>query len=191
MQASAVARRLISCLSVLLLLFTLANPARARTPHRPRKFPPPPPIPYSEEEINTITNIVNGEVGEITGRVSITYADGSVQTGNGSILRMIHTRVVHNQVQSSLFPDTVRGCAVQYWSRAYAGTGWRSSKQWQSCREDVVFALRGLVDVPDTVFAATCDPYFARRYPSYRLWAKVRWNTGWVSGTFYYYAYES
>jgi len=188
-QTPAVVRKGLSCLLALLLLLALAGSADARTPHRPRKFPPPPDIPYTDGEINTITNIVDGEVGGIFGIVSVTYADGSTQTADGSLLRMIHACVVHNQVQSSLFPDTVRGCAIRYWSSAYAGTGWRSSKQWQSCREDVVFAMRGLVDVPDNVFAATCDPYFARRYPSYRLWAKVRWNTGWVSGTFYYYAY--
>lgn len=41
----------------------------------------------------------------------------------------------------------------------------------------------------DLMDKATCDPYFADRYPAYRLWAKARWDTGWASGTFYYYEY--
>ena len=43
--------------------------------------------------------------------------------------------------------------------------------------------------VPGNVFAATCDANFAGYYPGWYLWARVDWDTGWVSGTFFYYAY--
>ncbi len=182
-------RRVFAFLLALLLIFSLVPTAGALSPHRPRKLPAPPPLPYTDKELNVFANIVNGEVGGITGKVTVTYADGTVVKADGRTLRQIHTRVVHNQVRSSLFPDTVQRCAALYWSRRYADTAWRSSIQWKSCREDAVLALLGYEDVPDNVFAATCDPYFSDRYPVYSLWAKVRWDTGWVSGTFYYYAY--
>lgn len=176
-------------LLVFVLLISVTPSASARMPHKPRKLPITPPIQYTDLEINTITNIVNGEVGGIIGSVAITYADGSTEYTDGRFLRMIHARVVHNQIQSSLFPDTPSACAARYWSESYAGSELRSSERWKSCREDVVFSLHWLSCIPDNVFAATCDPYFAERYQGYRLWAKVRWDTGYVSGTFYYYAY--
>lgn len=151
---------------------------------------------YSEGEINMIANVVNGEVGGICGTCVLTYADGSQLWADASVLRWIHARVVDNQVQSALFPATVSGCVGTYWSTSYAGTGWRDSAQWQSCRAAVVEALGGTGDpshtgawVPGNVYAATCDPWFASYYPGYYLWARVDWDTGWCNGTFYYYAY--
>ena len=144
---------------------------------------------YSDAELNMITNVVNGEVGGICGSVVITYRDGSQLYTDESVLRMIHAKVVDNQVQSDMFPATVSQCISQYWSPAYDGTDWRTSAQWQSCRESVVNAFTGGIYVPCNVFAATCDPYFASWYPGWYLWARVDWNTGWCSGTFYYYSY--
>lgn len=154
---------------------------------------------YSDAEINMIANVVNGEVGGITGTCVLTYADGSQLWADASVLRGIHARVVDNQVQSGMFPATVSGCVGTYWSTSYTGTGWRESAQWQSCRAAVVEALAGRDDtggliaratvVPENVYAATCDPNFASWYPGYYLWARVDWDTGWYSGTFYYYAY--
>lgn len=158
----------------------------------PAQIPPLPPhneISYTDGDLNMIANVVNGEVGGITGSVWITYADGSTVEADACLLHQIHARVVDNQVRHDLFPSTVRSCVRQYWSKGYSGTGWRSSAQWQHCRNDVLMALYGFVDVPDGVVAATCDPYFADRYTAFSLWAKVKWDTGWTSGTFYYYQY--
>lgn len=152
---------------------------------------------YSDAEINMIANVVNGEVGGICGTCVLTYADGSQLWADASVLRGIHARVVDNQVHSAMFPATVDGCVRQCWSTSYTGTGWRDSAQWQSCRAAVVEALGGTgapsatgAWVPSNVYAATCDPWFASYYPGYYLWARVDWDTGWYSGTFYYYAYE-
>lgn len=142
-----------------------------------------------DADLNMIANVVNGEVGGICGTVVLTYADGSQLWTDGSTLRMIHARIVDNQVQSSLFPSTVSGCVGQCWSWSYTGTAWRDSAQWQSCRQAVVDALAGGVSVPSNVYAATCDANFASYYPGWHLWARVDWDTGWFSGTFYYYAY--
>lgn len=146
---------------------------------------------YTDAEINEITNVVNGEVGGIGGAsVTLTYADGSQLYTDGYTLRRIHARIVDNQVRSGLFPDSVDGCVRQCWSPDYASTGWRDSAQWQSCREEVLAAVvSGHYGIPDNVFAATCDPAFCQWYPGWYLWARVDWDTGWVSGTFYYYAY--
>lgn len=144
---------------------------------------------YSDADMNTITNVVNGEVGGIVGSVVLTYADGSQLYTDACTLHKIHARVVDNQVRSSVFPSTVQGCVSQCWATYYTGTDWRGSAQWQHCREDVVDALTWGYHVPSNVFAATCDPYFCQRYPGYYLWARVDWNTGWYSGTFYYYRY--
>lgn len=143
---------------------------------------------YSDADLNTITNVVNGEVGGIVGTVVLTYADGSQFYTDGRTLRMIHARIVDNQVKSSLFPSTVQGCVSQCWSLSYTGTDLRSSAQWQSCRQAVVDALNGGISIPSNVYAATCDPNFAS-YAGWYLWARVDWDTGWYSGVFYYYAY--
>ena len=176
--------------SVLLALCLLTVNAYALSPARPRPLPPLPELEYTESEINMIANVVNGEVGGICGSVWITYADGSTVEADACLLHQIHARVLDNQVRSDLFPDTVRRCLALYWTEAYTSTSWRTSEQWQRCRTDALMALYGLIAVPDNVLAATCDPYFADRYPQYSLWAKVRWDTGWMSGTFYYYAWE-
>lgn len=144
---------------------------------------------YPDADINTIANVVNGEVGGISGTVILTYADGSQLWTDGSTLRMIHARIVDNQVKSSIFPSTVQGCVSQCWSTSYTGTAWRESTQWQSCRQAVVDALAGGISVPSNVYAATCDANFASYYPGWYLWARVDWDTGWYSGTYYYYAY--
>ena len=152
---------------------------------------------YTAAEINEIANVVNGEVGGIGGAsVVLTFADGSQLLTDGYALRRIHACVVDNQVKSGLFPATVDGCVRQCWSTAYASTGWRESRQWQSCREAVVEALCDMADVgighygvPDNVYAATCDGVFSSYYPGWHLWARVDWDTGWYSGTFYYYQY--
>lgn len=177
-------------LCLLLALCLLTVNAYALSPARPRPLPPMPELDYTESEINMIANVVNGEVGGISGTVTIIYSDGTVVEADACMLHKIHARVVDNQVRSELFPNTVRRCVALYWSRAYTGTGWRTSEQWQHCRTDVLFALWGCVDVPDNVLAATCDPHFADKYTGYALWAKVKWDTGWTHGTFYYYAWE-
>ena len=142
---------------------------------------------YTDAELNMIANVVDGEVGGIGGAaVTLTYADGSQLYTDGFTLRLIHARVVDNQVRSPMFPTSVSGCVCQCWSPAYTGTGWRDSAQWQSCRQAVVDALAGGIYVPSNVFAATCDPGFSS-YPGWQLWARVDWDTGWVSGVFYYY----
>lgn len=161
----------------------------ALSPARPRPLPALPELPYSEAELNMMANVVNGEVGGITGTATITYADGSTVDVDACLLHRIHARVLDNQVKSEIFPDSLRTCISWYWTSAYTATGWRSNAQWQHCRQDVLWALWGCVDVPDNVLAATCDPHFAERYDGYKLWVKVKWDTGWVSGTFYYYQY--
>ena len=180
--------RLALCLVLVLWLLTVN--AYALSPARPRPLPDLPELDYSESEINMIANTVNGEVGGICGSVTIYYTDGTVAEADGQTLRMIHARVVDNQVKSDLFPDSLKSCISLYWTKAYTGTSWRTSEQWQRCRADVLTALVTDINVPSNVLAATCDPYFAERYTGYELWAKVRWDTGWVSGTFYYYKWE-
>lgn len=172
-----------------LILFAVTLKVFALSPARPSPLPPLPELEYTESEINMIANTVNGEVGGICGTVTICYANGETVEADGQTLRRIHARVVDNQVRHELFPDTVRRCVALYWTEAYTSTGWRNNEQWQRCRTDALMALYGLVDVPDNVLAATCDPGFAERYDGYELWAKVRWDTGWTHGTFYYYQY--
>lgn len=178
----------VTIIALLLMIFATVR-AFALSPAHTIPLPPHNEISYTDGELNMIANVVNGEVGGISGTVTIYYPDGTVAEADGQTLRRIHALVVDNQVRHELFPDTVRQCVALYWSRAYTGTGWRTSEQWQHCRQDALWALYGFVDVPDGVVAATCDPYFANRYTAYRLWAKVKWDTGWVSGTFYYYQY--
>ena len=146
---------------------------------------------YSDSEINMIANVVNGEVGGIAGAsVILTYADGSQLWTDGYTLRLIHAKIVDNQVRSSLFPSSVRSCVGQCWSWGYTGTAWNNSTQWQECRQAVVDQFAGVgIMVPTNVFAATCDPAFASYGAGWKLWARVDWDTGWFSGTFYYYCY--
>lgn len=172
-----------------LILFAVTLKVFAMSPAQTIPLPPLPEMDYTEGEINMIANVVNGEVGGICGTVTIYYPDGAVVEADGQTLRRIHARVVDNQVHSELFPDSLYWCLTLYWTESYTSTSWRTSEQWLRCRTDTLMALYGLVDVPDNVLAATCDPYFAERYDGYELWAKVRWDTGWTSGTFYYYQY--
>jgi len=67
----------------------------------------------------------------------------------------------------------------------------KTEEQWLHCREDVIIALEGDTDLPNNVFAATCDPNFAKNHKGWSLFAKINWNTGWTSGTFYYYQYNN
>lgn len=173
----------------MLILFLATVRAFALSPATPIQLPPHNEIPYTEGELNMMANVVLGEVGGITGTATITYADGTVVEADACLLHQIHARVVDNQVWHDLFPSTVRSCVWQYWSKSYSGTGWRSGAQWQHCREDALRALWGFIDVPDNVLAATCDAHFAERYDGYKLWVKVKWDTGWTHGTFYYYQY--
>ena len=173
----------------MLILFLATVRVFALAPARAIPLPPHNEIPYTDAELNMIANVVNGEVGGISGTVTIYYSDGTVVEVDACLLHQIHARVLDNQVRSDLFPNTVRQCVALYWSRAYTATGWRTSEQWQRCRTDTLLALYGLIDVPGNVLAATCDPYFADKYTGYALWAKVKWDTGWTHGTFYYYQY--
>ena len=185
-------RQVIWCIATILavlLLFAVTLRVFALSPMQTTPLPPLNEIPYSDGELNMIANAVNGEVGGITGSVTLTYADGTTVEADACLLHMIHARVVDNQARHDMFPDSVRSCLNLYWTSAYTATGWRSSAQWQHCRQDVLWALYGFVDLPDNVLAATCDPYFADKYVGYRLWARVRWDTGWTHGTFYYYQY--
>ena len=179
----------IATILAVLILFVVTLKVFALSPAQTIPLPPLPELPYTEGEINMIANAVNGEVGGICGTVMIYYANGETVEADGQTLRRIHARVVDNQVRHEMFPDSVRSCLNLYWTSAYTATGWRTSTQWQHCRNDVLLALYGLVEVPDNVLAATCDPRFAERYTGYALWAKVKWDTGWTSGTFYYYQY--
>lgn len=174
---------------MLLALWLLTVNAAALSPAMPPPLPTPPELEYTDAELNMIANVVNGEVGGITGTVTIYYASGETVEADGRTLRQIHARVVDNQVHSELFPDSLYWCVRLYWTEAYTRTSWWNNHQWLRCRDDVMAALCGLIDVPHNVLAATCDPYFAERYDGYELWAKVKWDTGWVSGTFYYYQY--
>lgn len=144
---------------------------------------------YIDSELNMIANTVNGEVGGITGTILLTYSDGSYEYVSGSRIRQIHAKIIDNQVKSDLFPDSVYDCITQCWSTGYLGTSWQSSWQWQRAREDVIEAFDNVVDVPNNLYAATCDGRFAQKYSSFCLWARVDWDTGWCSGTFFYYTY--
>ena len=143
----------------------------------------------SDADINRIATVVCGEVGSMCGNITLTYSDGSKVSVSGDTIRMLHALVVVNQVRSSMFPGTVSGCICRYWSSAYDRPEWRSSSQWQACRQAVINALSGGVYLPSNVFGATQDASFGSRYPGYWKYARVDWNTGWVSGTYYYYAY--
>lgn len=179
----------IATILAVLILFAVTLKVFALSPAQTIPLPPLPDVPYTDAELNMMANVVNGEVGGICGTVTIYYPDGTTVEADGQTLRRIHARVVDNQVHSELFPDSLRRCLTLYWTEAYTATGWRTSEQWLRCRNDALMALYGLVEVPDNVLAATCDPRFAERYDGYKLWAKVRWDTGWTSGTFYYYQY--
>lgn len=144
---------------------------------------------YTDGELNMIANTVNGEVGGITGTILLTYSDGSCEYVDGSRIRQIHAKIVDNQVKSDLFPNSVYGCVSQCWSTGYLGTGWKSSWQWQRAREDTIKSLDDVTDAPNNLYAATCDGRFAQKYSGFYLWARVDWNTGWCSGTFFYYTY--
>ena len=174
---------------ILLISMLLTISVNALSPAKLIKLEPVD-IGYSDEEINIITNVVNGEVGGLCGTIILTYADGSQVYTDGSTIHMIHAKVIDNQVKSSMLPSTVYECVKQYWSSGYTGTAWRNSSQWQECRQDVLKALAGDIDVLDNIFAATCDPYFCQKYTKYELYARVDWDTGWCSGTFYYYTFK-
>lgn len=173
----------------ILLSLILILPANALSPSKPRKIKPVE-FEYSDDEINTITNVVNGEVGGIVGTVILTYADGTQLYTDGCTLHRIHAKILENQIKSELFPSNIESIVGKYWSKDYISSNSKHSTQWEHCRQDVVESLTGGFDIPDNVFAATCDPYFAQTYTGYKLFARVYWDTGWCSGTFYYYAFD-
>lgn len=185
------ARWIVVTIIALLLMVFATIKSLALSPAQTIPLPPHNEIPYTEGELNMIANVVNGEVGGITGTAKITYADGTTVEVDATMLRMIHAHVIDNQVRHELFPDTLLSCVQQYWSKGYSGTSWRTNEQWQHFRQDVIVALATDINVHNNVLAATCDPYFAERYTGYKLWAKVRWDTGWTHGTFYYYKWEN
>lgn len=149
----------------------------------------------SNEEIDMVANVVMHEVGGIYGSnayVTITYANGQSVTYNGScILHKIHAQVLLNQYNSSMFPSSLASCIRNYWMSGleYSGYYSGSNSTWQHCRNDVIDILNNGFSIPSNVYGATCDPYFASYYSGYSLYATVYWNTGWHSGTFYYYQY--
>ena len=148
---------------------------------------------YTDTDIDIITNVVMHEVGGINGYVCITYADGrSEEYNDGCMLHKIHARVLINQQNSDLFPDSLSACVRQCWMPGLEYTGYysRSNETWCHCREDVEGAIAEDIYVPGNVYAATCDPYFCTWYPGWSLYAVVYWNTGWFSGVFYYYQYN-
>lgn len=179
----------IATILAVLILFAVTLKVFALSPAQTIPLPPLPELPYTDEELNMMANVVNGEVGSMCGEIVMIFSDGTERTVDGDTIRMIHALVLDNQVHHAAYPDSLRTCISWYWSDGYTGTSWGSSAQWRRCRENVIFALWGFVDVPDGVVAATCDPWFADKYTAYRLWAKVKWDTGWTSGTFYYYQY--
>lgn len=178
------------CVSLARIMAIPANAAYVNDPTCICSIPADRECEYTNAELNMFANTVNGEVGGITGVVRITYADGTEVEEDARMLRMIHARVLDNQVCHELFPDSVSSCLSLYWTAAYTTTGWKSNEQWQRSRDDVLIALATDTNVPNNVLAATCDPHFAERYDGYKLWAKVKWDTGWTHGTFYYYAWE-
>lgn len=150
-----------------------------------------PALSFTDEEINYITNMVRGESGGIIGTATITYANGTSVIVDACILHQWHAAIVKNMVNSSTFPSTVKKCINQCFSSTYTySSNYRTDSQWQHCRNDVVNALTYDTGLPSNVYAATCDPYFAQYYPGWYLFARVDWNTGWYSGTFYYYQYN-
>ena len=136
-----------------------------------------------------IANVVNGEVGPMCGTILMTYFDGSQEYVDGTYIRKIHARVLDNQVKSDVYPDTLRSCISRYWSKNYLDPSWGTSEQWLRSRADAVDALDNYMYVPNNLFGATCDSRFDKKYPKFMRWARVDWDTGWNSGTFYYYTY--
>ena len=151
---------------------------------------------YSDSEVNMITNVVMHEVGGIYGKgvyVKIIYPNGTVESYTSTnLLHCLHAQVLANQLNSDVYPDTLKDCIRLYWMPGLENENYYSKRNatWQDCREDVIATLSEDPAIPDNVFGATCDPYFASRYPGWKLYATVYWNTGWVSGTFYYYSYN-
>lgn len=166
-------KRTIILFLILVLIFALTAPVYA----------------YTDEEINMITNVVNGEIGGICGSITITYADGNSKSVDETTIRQIHACVVDNQTNSDIFSSSVYYCVANYWSSSYTGTSYKESSQWQSCREAVLSAPSDRNDIPTNLYAATCDSRFDSKYSAYQFWARVDWDTGWVYGTFYYYTY--
>ena len=150
---------------------------------------------FTEEEIDMITNVVMHEVGGIydsNSFITITYANGISETYYGTcILHKIHAQVLINQYYSSLFPSSLSKCISLYWDPALTNTNYYSKNNeiWKHCREDVIDVIINGSFIPNNVYGATCDSYFAQTFPGYFLYATVFWSTDWYSGTFYYYQY--
>ena len=148
----------------------------------------------SEEQIDMITNVVMHEVGGLSGiNITLVYANGTTIDYSGTnFIHKVHARVLLNQYNSSLFPSSLSKCISYYWASYLANSNYYShnNETWKTCRQDVLEELSSGPIIPNNVFGATCDPYFASYYPGYSLYATIYWNTGWYSGVFYYYQYN-
>lgn len=151
---------------------------------------------FSEEEIDMIANVVMHEVGGFYGAdltINAIYADGrnEVYSSPNLILRF-HAQVLINQYNSTIFPNSLSSCIKNYWARYLANPNYynHNNLTWQYCRQQVLYVLENGCELPTNVFGATCDPYFGSHYTRYSQYAKIKWDTGWKHGTFYYYEYN-
>lgn len=148
------------------------------------------------EQIDLVTNIVMHEVGSLYGSniiITMVLADGTTIDYSGTnMIHKIHAKVLLNQYYSSIFPNSLSSCISQYWASYLANANYynHNNSTWKDCRQDVINVLSSGSIIPSNVYVATCDPYFASYYSGYSLYATVYWNTGWYSGTFYYYQYN-
>ena len=151
---------------------------------------------FTEEEIDMITNVVMHEVGgfyDTNISITATYADGRAEIYSSSnLILQYHAQVLINQYNSSIFPNSLSKCIINYWSRYLANPYYynHNNTTWQYCRDQVVYVINNGCNLPDNVYGATCDPYFSSRYDRYSQYAKVYWETDWKYGTFYYYEYN-
>lgn len=150
---------------------------------------------FTDDEIDMITNVVMHEVGPLysNSTIIISYPDGTSETyENSCIIHRLHAQVLINQFNSSIFPNTLSSCIKNYWATYLANPNYynHNNETWQHCREDVLYVMQYGTTMPNNVFGATQDPYFADHYTMYSRYAKVSWSTRWTSGTFYYYQHN-
>lgn len=150
---------------------------------------------FSEEEIDMIANVVMHEVGGFYGTeltINATYADGRDEVySSPNLIFRFHAQVLINQYNSTIFPNSLSNCIKNYWARYLANPNYynHNNLTWQYCRQQVLYVLENGCELPTNVFGATCDPYFDSHYTRYSQYAKIKWDTGWKHGTFYYYQY--
>lgn len=151
---------------------------------------------FTDDEIDMITNVVMHEVGPLYGAgstITISYPDGTSEVyENSCIIHRLHAQVLINQFNSPIFPETLASCIKNYWATYLANPNHYNynNETWQHCREDVLYVMQYGTTMPNNVFGATQDPYFADHYTMYSRYAKVSWSTRWTSGTFYYYQHN-